>query len=71
MTNTEALKRAISLSGYKLTFVAEQCGITYQAFLNKLNNDTEFKASEIQTLKTLLKLSNKERDRIFFAVNVE
>ena len=66
MTNTDLLKEILSDSGYKLAYVADKLGITYQGFLNKINNESEFKASEIQTLKELLNLTNKERDKIFF-----
>ena len=71
MTNTDLLKEILSDSGYKLTYVANELGITYQGFLNKINNESEFKASEIQTLKELLNLKNKERDKIFFTKKVD
>lgn len=58
----------IDKSGYKLRFIASKLGITYQGFLRKINNETEFKASEIQGLKELLNLTDKERDEIFFAL---
>lgn len=71
MTNTSLLRKRIDDSGYKLHFIAMQLGITYQGFLKKINNTTEFKASEIATLKELLKLTNEELQQIFFAVFVE
>lgn len=71
MTNTDLLKEILSDSGYKLAYVANKLGITYQGFLNKINNESEFKASEIQTLKELLNLTNKERDKIFFTKKVD
>lgn len=71
MTNTDLLKEILSDSGYKLAYVADKLGITYQGFLNKINNESEFKASEIQTLKELLNLTNKERDKIFFTKKVD
>lgn len=71
MTNTELLRKKIDDSGYKLTFIAKQLGITYQGFLKKSNNETEFKATEIQILKTLLNLTDDERDCIFFASSVD
>ena len=54
-----------------VAYVADKLGITYQGFLNKINNESEFKASEIQTLKELLNLTNKERDKIFFTKKVD
>ena len=71
MTNTDLLKEKLRESGYKLLHVAAACGITYAGFLKKLNNETEFKASEIVALKKTLRLTNAERDAIFFASNVE
>lgn len=71
MTNTNLLKQFIDRSGYKLKYVALQLGITYQGFLKKLNNETEFKASEIQILKNLLNLSDDDLKQIFFTSNVD
>ena len=66
MTNSAMLRQKIRESGYKMEFIASRCGLTYYGFLKKLNNETEFKASEIVVLKGLLDLSNEERDEIFF-----
>lgn len=65
MTNTELLKEKIEQSGYKLKYVASQLGITYYGFLKKINNETEFKASEIQTLCNLLEITKAEKEQIF------
>lgn len=67
MTNTKLLREKINQSGYKLAFVASQLQISYQGFLNKVNNKTEFTATEIATLKTLLNLTVEECHAIFFA----
>lgn len=66
MTNTKLLRDKIDSSGLKIGYIAEQINLTYQGFLNKLNNETEFKASEIKMLQSILGLTNKERDAIFF-----
>lgn len=71
MANTKLLKEKIDECGYKLKFVAKQLEITYQGLLNKLQNKTEFTASEIQTLVDLLNLSETDRNAIFFAFDVE
>lgn len=71
MTNTELLRQKIEESGYKMRFLAEKIGVTYQGFLYKVNNRSEFKASEIKTLCLLLSLSDKEREAIFFADDVD
>ena len=65
MTNTELLKDKIEKSGYKLKYIAEQIGITYYGFLKKVNNETEFKASEIQTLCDLLEIAGEEKEKFF------
>lgn len=66
MTNTELLQEKLNSSGYKMTFVAKELGITYQALLNKLNNKREFIYGEIISLGRLLHLTGAEVDRIFF-----
>ena len=71
MTDTKMLRRKIDQSGYKLRFVASKMGITYQGLLKKIKNETEFKASEVQTLYDLLALSEDERTDIFFAKEVD
>lgn len=68
MTNTKLLREKIDQSGYKLRFVAEKVGVTYQGLLNKINNRSEFRANEIQILYDLLGLSEEERVSIFFAL---
>lgn len=67
MTNTELLRAKIEQSGYKMRFIACKVGITYQALLNKINNQSEFRAKEIQALYNLLHLTEEERVAIFFA----
>ena len=71
MCNATLLRQKIDDSGYKLRFIAKKLGITYAGLLKKLNNETEFKASEIAVLKKLLKLTDDEVNQIFFAFVVE
>jgi hypothetical protein len=66
MTNTKLLRERIERSGYKYTMLAEKLDLTYQGFLNKIENNREFKASEIEALRILLGLTDEERDEIFF-----
>ena len=65
MTNTELLQEKLNNSGYKMTFVAKELGITYQALLNKLNNKSQFKVDEAKTLGILLHLTAAEVARNF------
>ena len=60
MTKGNLLREKIDGCGFKLVFVAKQLGISYQAFLKKLNNETEFKTSEVMILKELLHLTDDE-----------
>lgn len=66
MTDTNLLREKIDLSGYKLRFIAKKTGITYQSLLNKINNRSEFRANEIQSLYNLLGMTENERVAIFF-----
>ncbi len=66
MTNVEALKQCIENSGMTVTAVAEKTGMLRETFYNRLKTG-DFKLSEICSLVCVLRLSNKERDKIFFA----
>lgn len=71
MTNKALLREKIDESGYKLRFIAKKIGITYQGFLKKINNESEFKASEIMILCDLLKIDIQEKELIFFTADVD
>lgn len=71
MTNSIMLNDVISDSGITITAIARKLGITREGFYKKLNNETEFKASEIVSMQNILNLSNQKRDAIFFAKEVE
>lgn len=66
LTNTRLLEQKIRDSGYRIEYIADKCGLSPQGFLKKRNNETEFKASEIVSLKTLLNLTDEETNEIFF-----
>ena len=68
MTNTELLREKLDNSGYKLTFIAQSLDLSYQGFLNKINNKTDFTAPEIAVLRKLLHLSSEECNAIFFTL---
>lgn len=70
MTNTEELKKAIDDRGLKLEFICDRMGISYATLRRKINNESEFTASEITNLANLLNLTGDERDHIFFALEV-
>lgn len=67
MTNTSLLKEYIKQSGYKIMYLAMQLGISEHSLSRKINGKNEFKATEIETLCSLLKIGTKDRMAIFFA----
>lgn len=71
LTDSKMLSDEIADSGMTITAIAKKIGITREGFYKKLNNETEFKASEISALQKILRLTNKKRDEIFFAKEVE
>lgn len=72
MTNSELLKKKIDESGLKIGFIVEKLNTSYAWFNKKLNNGKDFNAAEIQTLCEILGITDlAEKDRIFFAKNVE
>lgn len=71
MTNVKLLRDKITQSGYKMTFLADKCGLSTFGFQLKVDGKNEFKPSEINVLKELLNLTNQEVMSIFFAEDVD
>ena len=71
MTDVQLLRKKIEESGYKLRFIASKIGITYACLLKKINNQSEFKASEIMILCDLLNIGLEEKEHIFFTSIVD
>ena len=67
MTNSVALRNAIEHRGLKLTFIAGALGLSRWGLYKKLDNKSEFKASEIAALSELLGLSTAEIHDIFLS----
>lgn len=68
MTNTVLLNQLIKESGLKKKYIAEQLGITGYGLQKKIENQTEFKSSEIATICNLLNITSlKLKESIFFA----
>lgn len=67
MTNTALLEQYIEKSGYKKSFISAQLGLTAYGFTLKVNNKSEFKASEMTILCDLLKINAEDKEAIFFA----
>ena len=70
MTDFEKLKQLIRDRGVTITYIAEKAGISRETFYNRCNGIGEFTVSEITGIANALRLTNKERDAIFFAKNV-
>lgn len=68
MTNSAALRERIKESGFKLGFIAKKLGITAYTLQKKIDNETEFKVSEVDCLSKLLNLTALEKDSYFFAM---
>ena len=71
MVNTELLRSRIIETGFRINFIAGKVGVSYQGFLNKINNLSDFKSEEILSLQKILDLTAEERDRIFFNSKVD
>ena len=68
MTNVELLKKKVSESGMKNTFIAKSLGISRTSWYNKLNGESMFTAVEIQKLCDTLHITSlREKEDIFFA----
>ena len=65
MPDINLLKTKISESGIKMTILSEKTGISRETLYNRLNENGEFKASEIVALTSALNLTKEERDKIF------
>lgn len=67
MTNTLLLEMAIRRAGLTKKEVARRLGLSVMGLHQKINNATEFKASEIAQLYEMLKLASlEEQQQIFF-----
>ena len=67
VTDTKRLLEIIEASGLKKKYIAHELGLTPYGLQKKIENDTEFKASEIIALAKLLHLNDRMMKAIFFA----
>ena len=67
MTDTSRLRQIIMDKGLKMSYICERMGITYSTLRRKIDNESEFTASEIAALGDLLDMSEQVRTAIFFA----
>lgn len=71
MVDTQLLDEKIYSSGIKVGHITNKIGISRQAFDRKKKNMLKFRVSEVYVLCDLLKLTDAEKERIFFASEVE
>lgn len=71
MTDTKKFEIALIDRGKTKTDIAKLLSVSLQTIYNKINNVVDFKGKEIAAIAEYLKLSNKERDAIFFATSVD
>lgn len=67
MTDTKTLCERIKEKGLKYKVIAEKLGITPYCLQRKINNENEFKVSEVDKLSSMLELSLHETQAIFFS----
>lgn len=71
MTNTELLEEYIKQSGYKKSHIAKVIGLSPYGMALKINNTNEFTIGEVKGLCELLGIDLEEKERIFFAEEVD
>jgi len=72
MTNTIKLRNKIEDSGLKYGYIAKKIGISRFALNKKINNESEFKSSEILIICEILGVESlDEKEAIFFAKQVD
>ena len=71
MTDTIKFKMALVKNQMTMHDLADEIGLSTTSLSYKVNNKIEFRSSEIIAIQNVLKLSNVERDEIFFACNVD
>lgn len=67
MTDAKKFEIALLKRGKTKADIANLIGRSLQTVYNKINNVVDFKSKEIIAISEYLKLTNKERDSIFFA----
>ncbi|MGN0656019.1 MAG: hypothetical protein ACI4KR_04440 [Ruminiclostridium sp.] len=65
--NASELSAELARKNISIPKAADMIGIGKKAFYSKMKGETEFKQSEISSLKKLLGLSDERISEIFFA----
>lgn len=67
MVNAQLLDDKIDKSGFKIKHICDVLGITPSGFFLKRQGKRKFKVAEIYVLTDLLRLSEEDKQKIFFA----
>lgn len=71
MIDSALLENKIQESGLKKTYIADCLGLSRTSFYKKLNNESEFTASQIGKLCKILAITRlTEKETIFFVDEV-
>lgn len=65
MANTEMIRTLVKDRGLKYKYIASKLGITTTGLKKKIENEHEFKASEIVKMADILEVEPAVRDQIF------
>lgn len=68
--DVERLALARKRAGIMSSKLCEELGISRQAFFNKCKGKTKFRMSEVYTMSHLMRLTDEEKNAIFFPENV-
>jgi len=65
------LANKIEEIGIPISTIADKMGISRTTFYKKLNGERDFQISEIESICTILRLTDYEKKHIFFADEVD
>lgn len=65
------LANKIEEIGIPISTIADKMGISRTTFYKKLNGERDFQISEIESICTILRLTDCEKKHIFFADEVD
>lgn len=71
MVNTQLLDEKINSSGLKVGYIVDTVGLSRNGFDKKRKGKLAFRVAEIYVLCDILKISDEDKQRIFFADKVE
>lgn len=69
--NLAYLNNRIAVSRVPITAIAEGMGLSRQSLYNKMNGKRDFKISEVNRICEILRLTDEEKNNIFFEDEVD